>query len=99
MGIGGAGGAGVLHTSGNTMLIPPLPLWAIPRELTNVVWPTLVTFHHRSFNNSPIRLTHHRALEIREPRSHVPANDPSDAGGRGSLRSPPPTGKSKHRLA
>jgi hypothetical protein len=37
IGIGGAGGAGVLHTSGKTMLMPPLPLWAMPRMLANVV--------------------------------------------------------------
>src|SRR5690606_18938311 len=37
-GIGtGLGAAGVLHTSGNTMLSPPLPLCAMPRAFTNVV--------------------------------------------------------------
>src|SRR5687768_5845584 len=38
MGMGPAGGAGVLHTSGKTTLIPPLPLWAMPMELANVFW-------------------------------------------------------------
>ena len=33
----GLGAAGVLHTSGNTVLSPPLPLCARPREFTNVV--------------------------------------------------------------
>ena len=37
IGIGGPGGAGVLHTSGKTVLIPPLLLCAIPRELAKVV--------------------------------------------------------------
>src|SRR3954466_14432211 len=37
IGTGGAGGAGVLQTSGKTMLMPPLCLWAIPRKLANVV--------------------------------------------------------------
>jgi hypothetical protein len=41
MGIGGAGGAGVLQTSGNAGLIPPLPPCAIPRPFTNVVCPTI----------------------------------------------------------
>jgi len=33
----GLGAAGVLHTSGNTMLMPPLPLWTIPRPLACTV--------------------------------------------------------------
>src|SRR5579864_340424 len=33
----GLGAAGVLHTSGKTMLWPVLPLWAIPRPLVKVV--------------------------------------------------------------
>ena len=33
----GPPGVGVLHTSGNTGLMPPDPLWAMPRELANVV--------------------------------------------------------------
>ena len=33
-GIGtGPVGVGVRHTSGNTTLVPPLPLWAMPRPL------------------------------------------------------------------
>ena len=43
-GIGiGPPGEGVLHTSGKTVLIPPLPLWAIPRELAKVVCPIAVS--------------------------------------------------------
>src|SRR5690349_3893610 len=39
IGTGGPGGAGVLQTSGKTVLMPPLPLCAIPRELAKVVCP------------------------------------------------------------
>src|SRR5438132_774333 len=53
IGMGGAGGAGVLQTSGNTMLIPPLPLWASPRKLTNVVWPMLPPLRRRHCHGSP----------------------------------------------
>ena len=38
MGIG-LGAAGVLQTSGNTVLMPPLPLWAMPRMLAKVACP------------------------------------------------------------
>src|SRR4051812_2705578 len=44
IGIGGAGGAGVLHTSGKTGLMPPLPLCAMPREFAKVVWPMTFLF-------------------------------------------------------
>jgi hypothetical protein len=33
----GPPGVGVLQTSGKIGLMPPLPLWATPRELTNTV--------------------------------------------------------------
>src|SRR5437870_390366 len=34
----GLGAHGVMQTSGKTMLMPPLPLWAIPRKLAKVAW-------------------------------------------------------------
>src|SRR5215218_4792904 len=37
IGMGGAGGAGVLQTSGKTMLMPPEPLWSAPRKFTKTV--------------------------------------------------------------
>jgi hypothetical protein len=39
MGIGGAGGAGVLQTSGNAMLMPLLSEWTTERALTPTVTP------------------------------------------------------------
>ena len=63
MGIGPAGGAGVLHTSGKAMLMPPLPLWAMPRELTKVVCPIMSTSqvqtgHALRLNQVPALIKH-----------------------------------------
>jgi hypothetical protein len=33
----GPPGVGVLHTSGKTIFIPPLPAWTTPRQFTNTV--------------------------------------------------------------
>src|SRR5688500_13142447 len=67
-GIGiGPPGVGVLQTSGNTGLMPPLLLWATPRELANTV--TAMLF--RSPNSK--RVSRARRLAAHDRKRPTPA--------------------------